>query len=200
MMNKIYAACYDTLYVFNNKEQAKKFFGTCYYSSEGAEKERYASILADLNFSNTGKDNISKYITNITIKVNDEEEKFLSEKLDNDLSIDDSIDFYNKKINPILEISNKYGVDFNRKIPFEEYGSDEDSYVMFSFSDYYRELLEKYNINCDSINTSDVSAGKYEMKINDDLIIDIRAWDNLNSVLDNVDTVLEYSKKEELER
>ena len=38
------------------------------------------------------------------------------------------------------------------------------------------------------------------MKINDDLIIDIRAWDNLNSVLDNVDTVLEYSKKEELER
>jgi len=199
-MNKIYAVCYDTLYVFNGKEQAKKFFETCYYSSEGAEQERYASILADLNFSNTGKDNISKYITNISIQVDDKTDKYLNIKLNKDLSIDDSIEFYDKKIYSIMEVSNDYGVDFSGKIPFEDYGSDDDSYVMFSFSDYYRELFKKLNMNFDSINTSDVSAGKYEMKINDELIIDIRAWDDLNSVLDNIDTVLEYSKKEELER
>ena len=43
--NKIYTVCYDTLDVFNTKEEAKKFYSECYYMSEGAEQERYASIL-----------------------------------------------------------------------------------------------------------------------------------------------------------
>lgn len=55
-MKNVYCACYNTLYVFTSKENAKKFFTECFYGSEGSEHERYANILVDLMYSNIGTD------------------------------------------------------------------------------------------------------------------------------------------------
>ena len=65
-MKNTYCVCYNRLSIFKSKELAKKFFTTCYYASEGAEQERYANILIDLQFSNIGTDKqgnlINEYI------------------------------------------------------------------------------------------------------------------------------------------
>ena len=194
----IYTICYDTLNIFNSKADAKKFYSECYHMSEGAEQERYASILVDLNFSNTGKDNVSNYCNKISIKLKEFEDKFINMDLEKNLSIDNVIRYYEEKIEPILEVSKIYDVDFSRRIPFEKFGSDEDSYVMFSFSDYYRELLDKFNIDTTNIYTRDFSDGQYILKINDKEF-DIRAWDNIKSVMDNMESIIEYFKQDEME-
>lgn len=198
--DKIYTVCYDTLDVFNTKEDAKKFYSECYYMSEGAEHERYASILVDLNFSNLGKDNVSKYCNEISIKQNGSD-KFIKLKLNDSLSIENTIKFYEEKIEPILEVSNNYGVRFSSKIPFEDFGSDSESYTNTSFSDYYKELLEKFDLNIENISTESRSDGKYTITINDNEF-DIVAWDGLSEVIDNVDLmskVLNKNKESEME-
>lgn len=110
--DKIYTVCYDTLYVFDSKKEAKRYFGECYYMSEGAEHDRYASILVDLNFSNLGKDNVSRDCREINIKMNSNTDECLKVNLNKYLSIEDTIKYYEEKIAPILEISNDYGVNF----------------------------------------------------------------------------------------
>lgn len=55
-MKNVYVACYNTLHIFKNKENAKKFFTECFYCSEGCEHERYANILIDLMYSDIGTD------------------------------------------------------------------------------------------------------------------------------------------------
>ena len=195
---KTFAICYDNLYVFNNKKEAKKYFSDCFYMSEGAEHERYASILADLNFSNTGKDNISEYCTEIVIQSINNNDKYLHVDLDNNLSIDESIKYYEEKIKPILDVSDEYNVDFNSKIPFEYFGSDSESYTNSSFSNYYKEILENFNINIDSIYTEDWSDGKYNITINNK-VFDIAAWDDINVVIDNINSMTECLKEKEIE-
>ena len=64
-MNYAYCVCYDSLYVFKNKDLAKNYFKECYLSSEGAEKERYRYILIDLMFCDIGTDNITQSINEI---------------------------------------------------------------------------------------------------------------------------------------
>ena len=39
--------------------------GTCYYSSEGAERERYGNILVDLQFTNVGLDRVDNIVNEI---------------------------------------------------------------------------------------------------------------------------------------
>lgn len=192
--NKVYTVCYDRLDVFNNKSEAKDFYSDCYYMSEGAEHERYASILVDLNFSNIGRDNVSTYCREISVK---QEDKILNIKLDKALSIEDAINFYEKKVQPILEVSDDYGIDFNRMVPFDEFGSDEESDYMSSFSKYYQELFKKFNISVDNISTKEISDGKYNLVV-DDTELTIKAGDKIESVIDNVDTMLEISKKKDL--
>lgn len=192
--NKVYTVCYDRLDVFNNKSEAKDFYSDCYYMSEGAEHERYASILVDLNFSNIGRDNVSTYCREISVK---QEDKILNIKLDKALSIEDAINFYEKKVQPILEVSDDYGIDFNRMVPFDEFGSDEESDYMSSFSKYYQELFKKFNISVDNISTEEISDGKYNLVV-DDTELTIKAGDKIESVIDNIDTMLEISKKKDL--
>lgn len=196
--DKIYTVCYDTLDVFNTKEEAKKFYGECYYMSEGAEHERYASILVDLNFSNLGKDNVSKYCNEISIKQNDSD-KFIKLKLNDSLSIEDTINFYEEKVSPILEVSEDYGINFNIRTPFEDFGSDVESYTNTSFSDYYKELLERFDLKADNIQTESRSDGKYTLTI-DGEEFDIVAWDGLSEVIDNVDSMLEVLNKNKIEQ
>lgn len=192
--NKVYTVCYDRLDVFNNKSEAKDFYSDCYYMSEGAEHERYASILVDLNFSNIGRDNVSTYCREISVK---QEDKILNIKSDKSLSIEDAINFYEEKVQPILEVSDDYGIDFNRMVPFDEFGSDEESDYMSSFSKYYQELFKKFNISVDNISTEEISDGKYNLVV-DDTELTIKAGDKIESVIDNVDTMLEISKKKDL--
>lgn len=192
--NKVYTVCYDRLDVFNNKSEAKDFYSDCYYMSEGAEHERYASILVDLNFSNIGRDNVSAYCGEISVK---QEDKILNIRLDKALSIEDTINFYEEKVQAILEVSDDYGIDFNRMVPFDEFGSDEESDYMSSFSKYYQELFKKFNISVDNISTEEISDGKYNLVV-DDTELTIKAGDKIESVIDNIDTMLEISKKKDL--
>lgn len=192
--NKVYTVCYDRLDVFNNKSEAKDFYSDCYYMSEGAEHERYASILVDLNFSNIGRDNVSTYCREISVK---QEDKILNIRLDKALSIEDTINFYEEKVQTILEVSDDYGIDFNRMVPFDEFGSDEESDYMSSFSKYYQELFKKFNISVDNISTEEISDGKYNLVV-DDTELTIKAGDKIESVIDNIDTMLEISKKKDL--
>ena len=139
------------------------------------------------------------------IKDNDIKDEFInrngsSEKYEYNVGSEDAIKYYEERLKPILEVSKEYGVDFNREIPFEEFGSDDDNYIMFSFSDYYRELLDKFNIKVGDIRTEDVSDGKYKMMVDENIALDIRAWDDLSSVIDSCNTLIEYSKHKELER
>lgn len=189
-----YAICYDTLYVFNFKSAAKRFFSDCYHSSEGEEQERYASILVDFNFSNTGKDNVSKYCTEIAIKEN-YSDKFIKLNLKGSLSREDTIKFYKEKVLPILEVSDDYRICFAGRTPLEDFGSDAESYTNLNFSDYYQELLEKFDVKVDNIQTNSRSDGKYTLIINNEKF-DITAWDDLEGVIDNVDSMIEFLHKD----
>lgn len=191
-----YTVCYDSLSVFKSKENAKKFYSECYQMSEGAEHERYASILVDLNFSNVGKDNVSSDCRDIRIEM--DEDEFLITELDENLSIDEAIKYYEEKIQPILDVSDDYGVDFNRIVPFDDFGSDEEMDYMASFSKYYKELFEKFNIEFDNIYTEEISDGKYNLIVND-LELRLRASDKIESVIDNVETMIEISKNKNIE-
>ncbi len=51
-------------------------------------------------------------------------------------------------------------------------------------------------MNFDNITTNEVSDGKYELVIDNNFVLDTRAWDDFNSVIDNVNSIEEYSKKE----
>ena len=194
--SKTYTTCYDSLSVFKSKENAKKFYSECYQMSEGAEHERYASILVDLNFSNVGKDNISSDCRDIRIEM--DEDEFLIIELEEDLSIDETIKYYEEKIQPILDVSDDYGVDFNRIVPFDDFGSDEEIDYMASFSKYYKELFEKFDIEVDNIYTEEISDGKYNLIVND-LELRLRASDKIESVIDNVETMIEISKNKEID-
>ena len=151
----------------------------------------------DLNFSNVGKDNVSSSCNEISIKSN-KENGFLTIKLNDALSIDDAIKYYEEKIKPILEVSEEYDVDFNNKIPFEDFGSDEEAYTNTSFSNYYKDILEKFNINDVNILTDSFSDGKYKLTINNQEF-KITAWDNLESVIDNIDLMIGKFKSNDVE-
>ena len=140
---KVYTICHNTLDVFNTKEEAKKFYTTCFYSSEGAEQHRYASILVGLNFKNIAYDNVSNSCNEISIKLDKYKDKYLKLKLNDFLSIHDTVELYEKLIKPILEVSDEYDIDFNKKIPFETFGVDNEI-NMSSFSEYFKDLCSKY--------------------------------------------------------
>lgn len=78
--------------------------------------------------------------------------------------------------------------------PFEEFGADNE-FNMRSITDFYIELLKKKKMNFDNITTNEVSDGKYELVIDNNFVLDTRAWDDFNSVIDNVNSIEEYSKK-----
>lgn len=96
----------------------------------------------------------------------------------------------------VMEVSKEYDIDFDNKVPFQDYGSDEESTYMCSFSKYYNEIFKKLNYNFD-IKTNEISDGKYELIINNEYLLDIRAWDSIRDVLDNVETILELEEEKQ---
>ena len=103
----VYTVSYNCLDVFKTKREAQKFYTTCYHCSEGAEQQRYASILVNLNFSNLGKDNVSKSCDEIHIKLQGNKDKFITIKLDDYLSIDNTIKYYEELIKKASRIGIK---------------------------------------------------------------------------------------------
>lgn len=195
---KVYTVCYNQLDVFETKEEVKEYYTEGFYMSEGAEQNRYASILVDLNFSNLGQDKESIDCRSISIKMKDRECEFLKIDLATNLSISETIKFYEEKIQPLLKISEEYGIVFTRKMPFEDFGSDDESDYRCSFSNYYKELFEEFGLKVENISTEEISDGKYNLLVNN-LEFDIRAWDKIESVLDNINNGLTISKSSSLE-
>lgn len=194
-MEENYAICYDSLDVFENKESAKQFYSTCFNSSDGAEKGRYGCILTDLMFSNIARDRITSECNTIYMFIGKNyQETPLKYTLKDWKSIEESIKFYEGKLKNIVEISNDYGINFYDSIPFVYFGDDSENCNMASFSKYYKDIIEKKGIEVSNIKTDSKSDGKYELLLNDELIIDIRAWDDFSAVVDNVNIVIEYYK------
>lgn len=187
--NKTYTVCYDSLDVFNDKKSAKDFYMACYRMSEGAEQKRYADILVGLDSTNLAKDNISNHCNRINIQLDSKTDTYLNINLDDNLSIEDTIKYYEDYIIPILDLSKEYDVDFNNKIPFEEFGADSD-YNMASFSKFYKELLSKFNVEMEYVSTDSFSDGKYEMTVERGPIFKVYAWDNIEDVLSNVESII----------
>ena len=161
-----------------------------------SDLENKLENLFDVEFG--GKDNVSKNCDEIHIKAQENKDKFITIKLDDYLSIDNTIKYYEEKIKPILNISENYDVDFTEKIPFECFGSDADSYTNSSFTDYYREILKNRNINIDSICTNDWSDGKYNLIVNGN-DFKITAWDSLKDVIDNIDSIEKTLEEKEMQ-
>lgn len=195
--NKIYTVCYNTLDVFNNKEEAYNYYRRCYFMSEGAEHERYASILVELGFQNIGKDNVSEDCRQISVKTKEKYGNFINIDLGEFIPIDNAIEFYEEMIHPLLEVSDNYSINYNNKIPFVEFGSDND-YNLVSFSEFYKEALDKLNYKVNTIKTDDISDGKYNLVVND-IELKVCAWDKIEHVIENLQTILSLSKQDDLE-
>ncbi len=193
-----YAVCYDTLYVFKNVVELKKFFLKGYYSSEGAEQERYASILVAADFDEIVKDNVSEICNEISIK---KEDKCVQVHLKEDMNPTKALYYFKNTIKPILEVCDDYGIDFNMRIPFEDFGNDDESTYgrMISISTFYNNLLQKFDIEVDNIETRDRSDGKYIITINNNKEFDMSAGDDLENVIDNVESMIEELAKEDIE-
>lgn len=188
MKENIYTICCESLSVFKSKEDAKKFYKICSLSSDGKEKERYMNVLINLDSNEIATDNSTRFCDKITIQTNDDN-KFIVYNTESS-SIKETINKYETILKPILEISNKYNINFNSKIPFEDFGDDDSSFFMYSFSSYYQELLKKFNIDIEKIYTYEVSDGKYNMQVNDNITIGIKAWDNFKDVVNNTVAIM----------
>lgn len=68
-MKYVYTICYNTLDVWENKQDAIEFYTECFYNSEGCEHERYANILADLHFVNIGRDRVDNIVWKIRFMI-----------------------------------------------------------------------------------------------------------------------------------
>jgi len=107
--------------------------------------------------------------------------------------------YYKNLISKVLDVSEEYGVDFDTKIPFQDFGSDDETAygVMSSFSNYYKDILKELNINVDNISTDNWSDGKYIITINDKDTFETYAWESINGVIDNIESMKEQIKIKE---
>lgn len=115
-------------------------------------------------------------------------------------TVEEHFEIKMEKIRAILEVSEDYGINFDSTNPFDYFDADNGNYNMSSFTEYYNDIFKKLNISFDSMFTKEVSAGKYKL-ILDDEIIELSAWDSLDSVIDNIDSALEIyrNKNKEME-
>ena len=142
-MEEVYTNCYGSLSVYKNKNDALKFYNECYLLSEGAERERYASILFALNNNESiAYDNFSNTCGEIYLHTNNYFERPLKIDLDSMLSFKDCIKYYKDSLKPLLEVCNEFEINFNNNSPFEEFGADNE-FNMRSITDFYIELLKK---------------------------------------------------------
>lgn len=195
-----YAVCYDSLFVFENDNTLRNFFAECLAMSEGAEKNRYASVLMNSAAHwKIAEDFESEDCRDIVIRTNEYLDKCLTVDLDERKSFDETVNYFEKVVQPILNVSKDYNINFNNKIPFEDFDNDNVANYgsMYSFSNYYKDVLEKFDISVENIYTEDKSDGKYKITINNCHVFDTTAWESINGVIDNVESMLEVLKEKE---
>ena len=103
-------------------------------------------------------------------------------------------------IDKILDVSEEYNVDYDSNCPFEYFGADDESqyYETYSFSKFYKEILEKNDIEINDISTINKSGGKYIITIDNKYEFEVKTWDNLESVIDNVNLMIELLKEKDI--
>lgn len=197
-----YAACCDSLYVFEYERDLKTYFGNRYLSTSGPLKNRYAAVV--MNFDRNSKfssDSFTEECREIVIKDNKYTNMYISLNISEAWSVQETIDYYEKIIHPILEVSNEYNVHFVNSSPFQDFGSDEEAAygAMYSFSNYYKEVLDKFNLEINNISTEEIKPGKYLITINDEYEITVYSDEKLASVIDNVESLKSVLKEKESE-
>ena len=112
-----------------------------------------------------------------------------------------SFSYYENIIDKILDVSEEYNIDYDSNCPFESFGSDDESqyYETYSFSKFYKNILGKNNIEVNDITTIIKSSGKYIITIDNKYEFEIKTWDNLEAVIDNVDSMIDLLKEKKLE-
>ena len=107
--------------------------------------------------------------------------------------------YYENIIDKILDVSDKYNVDFDDFCPFADFGSDDelDSFATYSFSEFYKEILEKDNIFVEDISTKEKSNGKYIITINNNHIFETNTWEKLYDVFNIVESMINVIKENE---
>lgn len=123
-----------------------------------------------------------------------EENKIISESKEDKLDLDDCI----------KTVAQEMGVNFNRESPFEYfYAPDSDEFIPGETPEYavfYDKILHNmgYGENpvlddCNAV-VEEISDGKNEMELNyngKEITLDVIAWDDLDDVKDNVESIIE---------
>ena len=196
-----FAVCYNSFYVFKNKKELKKFFNDCYCSSEGSEQKRYATILINSDSDQRIlSDCVSKNCNEIIIQNYNNFEEFLTISLAKAKTINETFEYFKKVIEPIMQVSEEFSVDYNKEIPFLYFGSDTESAYgqTSSFSDFYKGIMKKLNINIDNIWTNEWSDGKYIIKFNENEEFKTYAWESIGGVIDNVELIVSKMNEKEI--
>lgn len=110
-----------------------------------------------------------------------------------------SFDYCHKIISTILDVSDDYKINFDSKTPFQDFGNDDDSEFgnMYSFSKYYKEILEKLSIKIDNISTRNWSDGKYIIDFGENNELELSVYENVDNVIDNIETIIAMQKQKE---
>ena len=189
-----YVVCYNSLYVFSNKNEATKFFTECYLMSEGHEQQRYTLILMNLALDEKiSRDFVENECSEIVIKNSNFKEQYITVELNQWMPIDDTVKYYEEKIKPILEISKKYDVNFFHNVPFSSFGINKEHKI----ANYYKELLEHYNIPVNSIEDEYISDGIYEITINNEHKFNITVRDKIYEIITNLNSIENKIKNKE---
>lgn len=197
-----YAVCCDSIYIFNNEVDLKKYFKERYSQTNGPLKQRYASLLRNYNNKNIfSSDGLTEKCKEIIIKDDKYSNMYISLDISEAMTIQETIDYFENIIQPILEISNKYNVHFINSSPFQDFGSDEDAAygALYSFSNYYKEILEKLNLDVKDILTEEIRAGKYSITINNEYEINTYSDEKLAGVINNIESLKTILKDKEEE-
>ena len=135
---------------------------------------------------------------NKTEQVNFEE--FLTISLAKAKTINETFEYFKKVIEPIMQVSEEFSVDYNKEIPFLYFGSDTESAYgqTSSFSDFYKGIMKKLNINLDNIWTNEWSDGKYIIKFNENEEFKTYAWESIGGVIDNVELIVSKMNEKEI--
>lgn len=109
-----------------------------------------------------------------------------------------SFSYYEDIINKILNVADGYNINFESYCPFDSFGSDEEaeSFKMYSFSKFYKDILENNNSNIGNIMTKEISDGKYILTINEKYEFEINSWGKLADIFETVEKIIDNVQNE----
>lgn len=192
-----YVACCNSIYIFNDKVDLKKYFSEKLSETNGPLKQCYATILRNYDSeTNFLSDGLTEKCKEIIIKDNKYSNMYISLDMENEMTVKEIIKYYENIINPILTVSNEYNVHFINRNPFQDFGSDEDAAYgsMYSFSNYYKEILNLLDVNINDVTTEEIRPGKYSLTLNNEYEITTYSDEKLAGVINNIETLIQHFK------